>query len=142
MLMWIHPLIQTVALLLAIYVLHMGMQRFRFQHLKIKCFFNWKRHVLLGKIVHGIWLFGAALGLFMANSEWGSINITGPHYTVGVLMIPVLGVALLTGLILQKPSGKRAGLAMTHGTANVLLFFMALYQFVTGLEVIQLFLMG
>lgn len=141
MLLWIHPFIQTVALALSVYVLHMGIQRFRFQHLKVKSTFNWKRHVLLGKIVHGIWLLGAGLGLYMANSEWGSVNITGPHYTVGVLMVVVLAVALGTGLMLQKPKGKRAGLAMVHGGANVLLFLLALYQFLSGLEVIQLYLL-
>lgn len=142
MLMWIHPFIQLTAMLLAVYVLHMGIQRFRFQHFKIKCAFNWKRHVLLGKVVHVLWLIGCGLGLFMAHFAWGTIDITGPHYIVGVLMVPVIGVALLTGLILQKPKGKRAGLALTHGIANVVLFFMALFQTVTGLEVIKLFLLG
>lgn len=136
MLMWIHPFIQLVAMILGIYVLYMGIQRFKFQHLKIKAPFNWKLHVKLGKVVHAIWLFGCGLGLFMAHYEWGVTNITGGHYMVGVLMVPVIAVALVTGLMLQKPKGKRIGLASVHGVANVLLFFMALYQTVSGLDVI------
>lgn len=136
MLMWVHPIIQLIAMALGVYVLHMGIQRFKFQHLKVKAPFNWKLHVKLGKIVHAIWLFGCGLGLFMAHSEWGDINITGPHYMVGVLMVPAIAIALLTGLVLQKPKGKRLTLAAIHGIANVMLFFMALYQAVSGLEVI------
>lgn len=140
--MWIHPAIQSLAMLIAIYVLYMGIQRFRFQHLKIKCAFNWKRHVLLGKVVHGLWLLGFGLGLLMAYLEWGSIDLTGGHYLVGVLMVPVILVALATGLILEKPKGKRTGMALVHGGCNVLLFCMACYQAWTAVEVIELFLLG
>lgn len=141
MLMWIHPAIQTVAMILAVYVLYMGIQRFRFQHMKVRCMFNWKRHVLLGKVVHALWLFGAGLGLYMAYWAWGSIDLTGGHYLVGVLMVPVIIVALITGLILEKPKGKRAGLALLHGVCNVALFLMACYQSYSSIEVIELFLL-
>lgn len=141
MLMWIHPLIQSVAMLLGIYVLYMGIQRFRFQHLKTKCMFNWKLHVKLGKIVHGLWLSGFGLGLFMAWYEWGSVDLTGGHFRVGVIMVPVILIALVSGLILEKPKGKRAGLALIHGGCNLLLFFLACYQAWSAIEVIELFLL-
>ena len=139
--MWIHPLIQSVAMLLAVYVLSMGLQRFRFQHLGTKCAFNWKRHVLLGKVVHALWLLGFGLGLFMAWYAWGSIDLTGGHFLVGVAMVPVILLSLGSGLMLEKPSGKRTGLALFHGLCNTLLFFMACYQAWTAAEVIQLFLL-
>lgn len=141
MLMWIHPAIQLTAMILSVYVLYMGIQRFRFQHLKTKCAFNWKRHVFLGKVVHGLWAFGALLGLYMAQHAWGVVNLTGGHYPVGVAMLPVIGVALLTGLVLQKPKGKRAGLALLHGGCNAALFLMACFQLYTGIEAVQLFLL-
>ncbi len=141
MTMWIHPLIQSVAMLLGIYVLYMGIQRFRFQHMGVKCKFNWKLHVKLGKLVHGLWLFGFGLGLFMAYYEWGSIDLTGGHFLVGVIMVPVIIVALISGLILEKPKGKRAGLAMLHGACNLALFFLACYQAYSAIEVIELFLL-
>jgi len=141
MFMWIHPLIQLTAMVLAFYVFYMGIQRFRFQHLKTKCAFNWKRHVFLGKVVHGLWAFGACLGLYMALHAWGSVNLSGGHYPVGVAMLPVIALALLTGLALQKPKGKRAGLALFHGACNTALFLMACYQLYSGIETIQLFLL-
>lgn len=140
MLMWIHPAIQGTAMLLAFYVLYMGIQRFRFQHLGHKCMFNWKRHVLLGKVVHILWLLGFFLGLYMAYWAWGSIDLTGGHFLVGVIMVPVIVVAFTSGLILEKPKGKRAGLALLHGGCNLLLFLLACYQAYSAIEVINLFL--
>lgn len=141
MTMWIHPIIQSVAMLLGIYVLYMGILRFRLQHMGIKHFFNWKLHVKLGKIVHGLWLLGFGLGLFMAHYAWGSINLTGGHFLVGVIMVPVIIVALISGLILEKPKGKRATLALLHGVCNLILFFLACYQAYSAIEVIELFLL-
>lgn len=139
--MWLHPFIQSLAMILAAYVLYMGVQRFRFQHMKSKCIFNWKRHVLLGKVVHCLWLFGFSLGLFMAWRTWGSINLTGGHFLVGVIMVPFILISLGTGLVLEKPKGKRLGLALTHGVCNLVLFGLAGYQAWSSIEVIKLFLL-
>lgn len=142
MLLWIHPLIQTLCLLLAVWVLHMGIRRFRAQHMGVKVMFPWKQHVFWGKIVHVTWVLGMLLGLFMAWYAWGDINLTGPHFLVGVTMIPFLAVGLITGLMLQKPKGKRTALALVHGISNLVLFALAIYQAISSIEVIVLFLLG
>ncbi|BCS89726.1 DUF4079 family protein [Pseudodesulfovibrio sediminis] len=139
--LWLHPFIQATALILATYVMYMGINRFRFQHLKQKAAFNWKRHVLLGKMVNWLWLIGWLLGLYMTFTSWGSINLTGGHYVIGTLMVPFIIVSLVTGFILQKPSGKRPGLALTHGVTNGVLYCMALFQSFSGMEVVKLFLL-
>lgn len=141
MLMWIHPLIQSVAMILAVYVLYMGILRFRLQHMGIRHFFNWKLHVRLGKIVHSLWLIGFGLGLFMAWWAWGSIDLTGGHFLVGVIMVPVIIAALISGLILETPKGKRPKLALLHGVCNLILFLLACYQAYSAVEVIELFLL-
>jgi len=41
----LHPLMQLVATVLVLVVLQQGIQRFRFQHLKQKAAFQWKRHI-------------------------------------------------------------------------------------------------
>ena len=140
--MWIHPLIQTAALIAALWVFRLGYNRFCFQHLHIRCPFNWKLHVKLGKIVHGLWMSGMALGVYMAWFEWGTINLTGAHYAVGVTMIPLAAVGLLTGLALQTPRGKRGTLALLHGVVNTLLLAMAVYQVWSGYDVIRQFMLS
>lgn len=139
--LWIHPIIQLAALLLAAHVLAMGVNRFRFQHLKRKSPFNWKRHVLLGKWVAWMWLAGLMLGLYAAQHNWGALGLTGPHYPVGLWMMGFILAGLVTGFILQKPSGKRPALALTHGAANVVAFVLALYQTWSGVEAVRLLLL-
>ena len=140
--LWLHPILQAACFLLSLYVLSMGVNRFRFQHLKRKCAFNWKRHVLLGKVVIWTWLAGTGLGLYMAATHWGAVGLTGPHYGAGLVMVPFLAVSLVSGYILQKPSGKRPHLALTHGLVNVVLVILAAYQSWSGWEAIKLFLLG
>ncbi len=139
--MWIHPFIQSLAMILAVWTLYMGIQRFRFQHMKVKIVFNWKLHVLLGKTVHCLWLVGFALGLYMAWSVWGSIDLTGGHFLIGTVMVPFILIGLGTGLLLEKPKGKQLKLALLHGGCNTLLFFLASYQAWSAIEVIELFLL-
>lgn len=139
--LWIHPVLQIAALVLATYVLYMGYCRFRFQHMKIKTAFNWKRHVFLGKVTVWLWLAGLALGVYAAQVSWGAVGLTGGHYTVGVAMLPFLLFSLVTGQILQKPSGRRPRMALAHGSANVILFVMALVQTWSGAGAVKLFLM-
>lgn len=140
MLLWLHPLIQDLCLILAFWVLFMGIKRFRVQHLGAKLLFPWKQHVFWGKVVHATWFFGMLLGLFMAWYAWGDINLTGLHF-LGVAMLPVMAVGFTTGLMLQKPKGKRPTLALVHGISNLLLVCMALFQAVTSIDVINLFLL-
>ena len=140
--LWIHPLLQAIAMVLATWVLFMGIQRFRAQHLDVKVLFPWKRHVFWGKVVHSIWLLGFSIGLFMAWYSWGTINLTAGHFLVGTAMVPMILLSLTTGLMLQKPSGRRARLALFHGIVNLVLFAMALYQAFSGITVIWFFLLS
>ena len=139
--LWLHPILQLVALLIAIRVLFMGINRFRFQHLKQKCAFNWKGHVKQGKIAAWLWMAGLVLGLYMAQHTWGALALTGPHYTMGMLMWPFILIGLVTGYLLQKPSGKRPGLALVHGASNVIAFVLALYQTWSGVDAVRLLLL-
>ncbi|EGB16249.1 hypothetical protein DND132_3046 [Pseudodesulfovibrio mercurii] len=140
--LWIHPLLQLAALLLGVHVLRMGVNRFRFQHLKRKCAFDWKGHVRYGKIVVWTWLAGLVIGAYAAERAWGTAGLTGPHHAVGLIMLPLLLAGLVTGFILQKPSGKRPGLALAHGAANAAAFALALYQVWSGAEAVRLLLLG
>lgn len=139
--LWIHPILQLTNVFLAAWVLYMGFRRFQFQHLKKKVVFNWKQHVLWGQVVHAVWLAGFGLGLFMAYQFWGSFDLTGSHFTVAMIMAPLLVIGFVTGLMLKKPKGLRKNLALLHGGTNTLLFVLTLYQVWSGAEAIQLFLL-
>jgi hypothetical protein len=139
--LWIHPILQLAALLIAIRVLFLGINRFRFQHLKQKRPFDWKGHVKYGKVAAWLWMAGLVLGVYVAQRTWGTTTLTGPHYTAGMLMWPFILVGLVTGYILQKPSGKRPGLALVHGAANAFAFVLALYQTWSGVEAVRLLLL-
>jgi hypothetical protein len=139
--LWIHPILQLAALLIAIRVLLMGINRFRFQHLRQKCPFDWKGHVKYGQIAAWLWMVGLVLGVYVARQTWGATALTGTHYDVGMLMWPFILVGLVTGYILRKPSGKRPGLALVHGTANAVAFVLALYQTWSGVEAVRLLLL-
>jgi len=141
LMLWMHPLLQVIVLGLAVYVLQMGYCRFCFLHLKKKKFFNWKRHVFLGKVVVWAWLAGLVIGLYAAHDAWATVGLTGPHYGAGLATLPLLLVSLVTGSILQKPKGQRLRLAAFHGTANILLFALVLYLTWTGIESVQLLLL-
>jgi hypothetical protein len=84
---------------------------------------------------------GWAGGAGAARLAWGDLGLSGAHFFVGTLMLPLLLVSLATGLKLQKPSGKRPGLALTHGAANVALFLASLHQAYSAVEIIELFLL-
>jgi hypothetical protein len=139
--LWLHPILQLAALLIAVRVFSMGVNRFRFQHLKQKCGFNWKGHVKQGKVAAWLWLAGLVLGLYMAQRTWGTLGLTGPHYTVGLLMWPFILVGLVTGYLLQKPGRKRPGLALVHGASNTAALGLALYQTWSGVEAVRLLLL-
>ena len=61
----IHPIIEFTATCLFLYVFYLGVQRFRFLHLKQEVKFNWKRHVLLGEIAMITMLIGMLGGAVM-----------------------------------------------------------------------------
>jgi len=65
--LFIHPTIQILATLLALCVFYLGLHRFRALHFKQKVTFNWKRHVILGKIGLISWLTGMLGGTVMAK---------------------------------------------------------------------------
>ena len=82
----IHPIIQFSAIVLALYVFSLGVQRFRFLHLGQKTTFRWKRHVFLGTIAMGAWLGGMLGGVTMVYSHWHGFLITGTHGKAALIM--------------------------------------------------------
>lgn len=138
----IHPLTQVIATLLAIYVLKLGVARFRRLHFQHKTVFNWKRHVFLGKITLLLWFFGLSFGFIMVKTRWHGLLITGPHGTSALYFLPLLITGFGTGLYMDRQKKQRVLLPLIHAGTNILIFFMALLQAVSGWQVYNAFVLG
>lgn len=138
----IHPLVQAGAILLALYVLYLGLNRLASLHLGRKTDFKWRRHVLLGQIVILAWLAGLAGGLYTVKSYWRAYLITGYHARVGLAMLPFLAFGLVSGLYLHRVRRRRRVLPFFHGLNNLTLIVLALIQVWLGVGVYHSFVLG
>ncbi len=138
--MWLHPALQFLSLLLSVYVLFLGYARFKALHQGIKGLFQWKRHVLLGTVVLFVWTVGMSLGLSMARLSWNTILITGLHWQVGLTMLPLAIFGYVSGLVMDKKKAKRTALPLAHAVNNLVLVLLATTQLVTGIGIIRDFL--
>ncbi|KAB1440890.1 DUF4079 family protein [Pseudodesulfovibrio senegalensis] len=139
--LWIHPLLQAVATLLALNVAYLGVERFAGRHLGARRTFLWKRHVRLGLIAELLWLGGLVGGLLMVRMSWSANFVTGNHYKVAFAMLPFMALSMGTGLFMNSNRKKRTLLPLVHGAAGGILLLMALYQVVSGWRVVQDFLL-
>ena len=143
MIMWIHPVLQTLAVLLSLYVLYLGFVRFRFAHLGHKgIIFQWKRHVQQGASVMIVWALAFVIGLGAAWYGWSSVFITDLHYKLALVMLPMILFGLGSGYRMDKVKAKRKALPLAHGIVNALLVAMALCQLYTGVIILRDMVMG
>jgi len=138
MTLWIHPVLQTLAVLLSLYVLYLGVMRFCFTHLGHKgIVFQWKRHVAQGIAVMVTWLLAFAIGLGAAWKAWSVVGITETHYLVALGMLPLIGFGLGSGFVMDKVKARRKMLPLAHGIVNTVLVALALWQLATGIIVLR-----
>ena len=138
----IHPIIQYVAIILILYVLFLGFQRFRFLHLQKKVVFQWRRHVILGIISLGVLCVGMGVGILMVYVYWHGFFITGIHGILGLVMIFFIMCGLLSGLYMNYHKKKRKLLPIIHGLNNLCILLLACIQIMTGWKVYQAFVLG
>jgi hypothetical protein len=138
----IHPLMQLMATALVLVVMHHGIQRFRFQHLKQKAAFPWKRHVYLGTCVIAIWSAGFMGGLMVVRNYWYAVFITGVHGKVGAAMLPFMLIGIVSGWIMHSRKRRRRILPLIHGVNNLVLVLLALLQLYSGWQVLNAFVWG
>ena len=128
----IHPIIQLMAGLLALFVLYLGVQRFRVLHLRHKTAFRWKLHVALGEACLGVWLVGMLAGFVMVYIYWHGILITGMHGKTALVMLPFLIFGLLSGIYMNRKKKKRRLLPIIHALNNLLVLVLASIQVTNG----------
>jgi hypothetical protein len=140
--LYLHPLLQLCLTALSVYVLYLGIQRFRSLHLGQKTVFPRKRHILLGKVVLGGWLVGMAGGVYITKAYWHRNFITGDHAVIAAIMVPLIAWGLISGLYLEFSQRKRTLFPLLHGLGNTACVVLALLQILEGWEVLQDFVWG
>lgn len=138
----IHPLIQLIATLLDLYVLLLGVDRFRRLHLQQKTVFKWKRHVRAGTFAMLLLLFGLVFGLIMVKVSWHGLFITGSHGDRIYIILPLIFFSLLSGWYMHIYKKQRIILPLIHGSGNLLLIILVLLQAITGWQVYNAFVLG
>ncbi|MCF8051305.1 MAG: DUF4079 domain-containing protein [Desulfobacterales bacterium] len=137
MLLWIHPLVQGLTALLALYVLWLGWQRFSSRHLGRQTVFQWNRHVTLGKVVVIVWALGAFGGIGATYISFGKIFPQSTHFIAGLLTLPVLLLVWLTGTHMDRNRGKSNTLPLVHLVAVLVMLVLVGIQAVTGIGIVQ-----
>ena len=139
---FIHPVFQSVGILIMLYVMKLGISRFRIVHLKQKTRFNWTQHVRFGIIATTIWLVGIFCGLYTVKTSWHGMLITGYHAKIGLLLIPFILFAIGSGLYMDRNKKKRKVLPLIHAICNTVMLFLALSQIYTGISVYRIYVLG
>jgi len=140
--LYLHPVVQFLATVLAMYVIYTGLQRFRSLHLHTKATFNWKRHVSLGIPVLLLWLIGLVGGFVVTRNVWYTNFITGYHAKAAVVMCPLIVIGMVTGFYMNRVKKRRSLLPLIHGLNNTMLLLLAIYQTYSGWQVLQKFVIG
>jgi len=135
----LHPSIQTISFILAVITFTMGLRRALTLHMDKRLSFNRKIHILLGKISLIMMFTGLLGGAFIAAVVWENPLVTGMHGYVGYSMAPLIVMAMISGVKLEKSGPKPAWLPLFHGTANTLLIVLALYEILSGIGVYRNF---
>jgi len=138
----IHPIFQSVGILIALYVLKLGIARFRMAHLKQKVGFNWKYHVRFGIAATTVWLVGIFGGLYTVKTSWHGMLITGIHAKTGLIMILFILFAIGSGLYMNRRKRKRKILPIIHAIFNAVMLLLALSQIYTGIGVYRTYVLG
>ena len=139
--LFIHPTVQFLTIILACYVLHLGLQRFRSLHLKRNVSFRWKRHVVLGLVALATFLAGMVGGIVMVYTFWRSYLITGLHAKVALVLLPLISFGMLSGLYMNSKKRKRKWLPILHAANNSIVLFLSMTQIVTGWKILATYVL-
>jgi Protein of unknown function (DUF4079) len=137
MLLWIHPIVQSVTAILALYVLWLGLARLASRHFGKQTVFRWDRHVRLGKLVVAVWALGGLGGLIMTFTTYGKIFTESLHFRIGITILFLLLVTWMTGTRMNRRRGQSDILPVIHLANNVLLLILIAIQSVTGIGIVQ-----
>ena len=132
----IHPLVQTGAIALAVYVFYLGFQRFRMRHLHQKAVFNWKMHVDLGQAAFSLLLLGFLVAPVVTYFRWGGPVFSTDHGQIGIFMLLLILSGFASGRHMDRNRKKRRLLPLLHGVNNLILLLLCILQIFSGLRMV------
>ena len=138
---WIHPVVQFVATLIGVYAAYLGLERFLSQHMGNATQFLWKRHVLAGRSALVLLMLGMGVGLLVARVKWQVNFVTGAHWQMAFVMLPLMIFGAASGWYMDTYKAKRSTLPLLHGGCNLLVIALAFNQMRTGWQVIKDFIL-
>lgn len=143
LLLSLHPVLQLCAIVLAWYVFWLGFKRFRVLHLgQTQVSFNWKRHVLLGKIALCLLLLGALGGMGMVYLHWRRVFIAGIHAEIAMVIVPLGLFGLASGIFMDLKKKNRTLLPAIHGINNAVLLLLTIAQIISGIGIYRSYVLG
>jgi len=142
LLLFVHPIVQFLAVILACYVLYLGYRRFLSFYLKQTVPFLWKRHVTLGLVALATLFVGMAGGMAMVYIFWRSYFITGLHAKVALVLVVLILFGILSGLYMHLKKRKRKWLPLLHLANNVILLLLCVVQIITGWNILTKYVLG
>jgi uncharacterized membrane protein YozB (DUF420 family) len=140
--LFVHPALQLLSLVVALFALFLGIQRFRLLHLHTRALFNWKRHVYMGSASLILWTAGVFGGVSMVYLYWDSFLMTGAHGKTALIMLPLMLFGLISGIYMHHVRKKRTYLPLLHGLNNLVIIILALSQVRTGWRVLTVYVLG
>ncbi len=139
--LWLHPVIQLLATMMAFYVLFLAWQKVKILHLGQKGKFEWRKHVFWGRIIIIVWFGGLVLGRVAVHSHWDMSPLFLTHSQGAMIMVPFMLIAYVTGSVMDRKRQKRFWLPVVHGVNNIIMLGLALYQFYTGYFIVVNFIL-
>ncbi len=130
----IHPVVQVIAIFLALYTAYLGLQRTRSLHFGKQARFRRDLHAGLGTVSLVTLLGGMAGGAIMASRFLEDHQpLESLHGKGGLILLPFLLIGLFTGFYLYIAPPKGKILSIIHGVNNLIILGMILFQVFTGI---------
>lgn len=136
----IHPIVQSIAILLAFYAAYLGLPRTLSLHFGKRTRFNRQRHVVLGSLALVILLGGIAGGMIMVGFYFHKPILTGMHGKAALVALPFLLFGLVSGFYMYLKPQPRKALPALHAINNLLVLFFTLMQVYTGIKLYLFYL--
>ena len=138
----LHPMLQLGAILIALFAFSLGLKRFLALHLGKTVRFDWKKHVLAGKLAISLLSLGYLLGIGIIWYRFKTVALFTIHFEIATAMLPLLFFGLLSGAYMDRRKKRRKVLNLVHGLNNTLVLLLCLGQLVVGGRLLRLLFLG